>query len=146
MSTEANKVEGAARVGANDIRKWVLTAQVLLAAGIWWGLGQTFLLIWDAAALPKMEFFGNAHIGWFLSLALVGGALIYTLRNPVAQDFAQEVVVELRKVSWPTAKETRQSTLVVVIVVVIVALILGAFDFVWAKVIKALLEMGATGG
>ena len=142
MSTEAKKVETAQRVGGSDIRKWVLTAQVALAIGIWWGLGHTLLLIWGAAELPKYDFFGNVHVAWILSTVIMAGALGYTLNNPVAQDFANEVVVELRKVSWPTWKETRQSTIVVIVCVLVVSLILGAFDFVWAKLIRALLDMG----
>ena len=45
-----------------------------------------------------------------------------------------EIGNELAKVSWPTWKETRLSTIVVVVTSVIVSLILGFFDFVWLKV------------
>lgn len=41
---------------------------------------------------------------------------------------------ELAKVTWPNWDDTRKATIVVVITTLIIASILGAFDFVWAKV------------
>jgi preprotein translocase SecE subunit len=45
-----------------------------------------------------------------------------------------DVISELRKVTWPTAAETRYLTFVVAVVAVIVGIILGIFDlaFGWA--------------
>lgn len=144
MSTEANKAQTLARkVGSNENARWVLFAQLILAALIWWALSQSIELVWRAAGGPRWEFFGGIHVANFIALAISGGALIYTLRNTAAQDFANEVVVELRKVSWPNAKEVRQSTLVVVVLVFIVSSILGGFDLVWSKVIKYLLTYGS---
>ncbi|NQT11001.1 MAG: preprotein translocase subunit SecE [Desulfobacteraceae bacterium] len=42
--------------------------------------------------------------------------------------FLREVKVELKKVVWPTRKQTLGSTLVVIILVMIIALFLGAVD------------------
>ncbi|MGE0396230.1 MAG: preprotein translocase subunit SecE [Kofleriaceae bacterium] len=50
---------------------------------------------------------------------------IYTLANEVAS--------ELKKVTWPTAKEVRTATIVVIVMAVISAIILGVFDFVWSN-------------
>jgi preprotein translocase SecE subunit len=47
---------------------------------------------------------------------------------------SDEVIIELRKVSWPTREETYYSTLVVIITVLIMAAILGLFDAIWLKV------------
>jgi preprotein translocase SecE subunit len=45
-----------------------------------------------------------------------------------------DVISELRKVTWPTAAETRYLTLVVAVVAIVVGTILGLFDlaFGWA--------------
>ena len=40
---------------------------------------------------------------------------------------------ELKKVTWPTAKEVRSATLVVIVMAIISAVILGLFDFVWSN-------------
>jgi preprotein translocase subunit SecE len=44
------------------------------------------------------------------------------------RDFVKEVQVEIRKVSWPTRQELRDSTLVVIATVMIVAVYVGIVD------------------
>ena len=47
--------------------------------------------------------------------------------------------VELKKVTWPTPKQTLASTSVVIIVVIIVSVFLGIVDFGLTKIIKLVL-------
>jgi len=47
--------------------------------------------------------------------------------------------VELKKVTWPTPKQTLASTSVVIIVVIIVSAFLGIVDFGLTKVVKLVL-------
>ena len=47
--------------------------------------------------------------------------------------------LELRKVTWPTPKQTLASTSVVIIVVIIVSAFLGIVDFGLTKVVKLVL-------
>ena len=137
MSTEASKIPGM----QSDQRRWVIFAQAVLAFGIWWSLAQTFALIYRAAKIPTFNPFGVSDWHW-VAFAVVGAAFIYTLRNPTVQEFANDVLVELRKVTWPSWKETRQSTLVVIVTVFIVGMILGGFDLIWAKVIRYIINTG----
>jgi len=44
------------------------------------------------------------------------------------RDFVKEVQVELTKVSWPTPRELRDSTVVVIVTVLIVAVFVGIVD------------------
>ena len=53
--------------------------------------------------------------------------------------FLKEVKAELKKVVWPTRKDTIASTSVVVILVLIIALFLGLVDFGLSRVIKIVL-------
>ena len=53
--------------------------------------------------------------------------------------FIKEAKVELKKVTWPTPKQTLASTAVVIIIVFIVAIYLGIVDFVLAKLAKFVL-------
>jgi preprotein translocase subunit SecE len=53
--------------------------------------------------------------------------------------FLTDARIELRKVTWPTRKQTVASTSVVILVVVIVSLFLGVVDFGLAKIIKLVL-------
>jgi preprotein translocase subunit SecE len=47
--------------------------------------------------------------------------------------------VELKKVTWPTPKQTLASTSVVIIVVIVVSTFLGIVDFGLTKVVKLVL-------
>ncbi len=53
--------------------------------------------------------------------------------------FLKEVKSELKKVVWPTRKDTIASTSVVVILVLIIAAFLGLVDFGLSRVIRLIL-------
>lgn len=53
--------------------------------------------------------------------------------------FLKDAKMELKKVTWPTPKQTLASTAVVIILVFIVSLILGIIDFALAKAVKLIL-------
>lgn len=63
--------------------------------------------------------------------ATVAGIVLY--RNDRVYHLANEVSSELKKVTWPTAKEIRSATLVVIVMAIVSAIILGLFDFVWTN-------------
>ncbi len=53
--------------------------------------------------------------------------------------FLREVKIELKKVTWPSRKQTMGSTLVVIILVMIISLFLGVVDFSLSKLIQVVL-------
>jgi len=55
------------------------------------------------------------------------------LRHAKANALMEDVVSELKKVTWPGREEVVRSTIVVMICIVICSLILGAFDVVWGR-------------
>ncbi|MBP1686981.1 MAG: preprotein translocase subunit SecE [Deltaproteobacteria bacterium] len=59
---------------------------------------------------------------------------------PRATTFLTEVWSELKKVHWPTRKETYAATLVVVIITVIVAVFLGVADYAVSHLVRAVLS------
>lgn len=63
--------------------------------------------------------------------AVITGVTLY--RNDRVYALANEVASELKKVTWPTAKEVRTATIVVVVMAIVSATILGVFDLVWAN-------------
>lgn len=67
------------------------------------------------------------------ALLIAAGSAIYLYRHERVHALATEVAAELKKVTWPTAKEVRAATIVVIIMSVIAAVILGLFDFVWSN-------------
>jgi len=84
--------------------------------------------IWGYFAVSPSEF--------RISLIAAAGAVfigISLYRNDRIYHLANEVATELKKVTWPTAKEVRAATLVVIVMAIISAVILGLFDFVWSN-------------
>lgn len=53
--------------------------------------------------------------------------------------FLREVKIELKKVTWPSRKQTMGSTVVVIILVMIVSLFLGLVDFGLSSLIRIVL-------
>ena len=53
--------------------------------------------------------------------------------------FLNEAKAELKKVTWPTPRQTLASTAVVIIIVFIVAIYLGIIDYILAKLVKVIL-------
>ncbi|MFZ9594614.1 MAG: preprotein translocase subunit SecE [Bdellovibrionia bacterium] len=71
---------------------------------------------------------------------LSGGILFLGLYlNEQANQFMNEVVVELTRVSWPTPKDTRSATMIVILMVVISGLVLSFLDYFWVQALKWLL-------
>jgi len=56
-----------------------------------------------------------------------------------AVEFFREVKVELKKVTWPTRKQTTGTTIVVIIFVFVVAAFLGLFDYSLSKLVQVVL-------
>jgi len=54
--------------------------------------------------------------------------------------FLKEVQSEMKKVSWPTRKETLGSTTVVIVVVLILALFIGLSDVILSKIMELLVK------
>jgi len=50
--------------------------------------------------------------------------------------FFREVKVEMKKVSWPTKKETTKNTMAVLGISFVVAVFLGGLDFIFTKVLN----------
>jgi len=69
----------------------------------------------------------------YASYAVAAVAALVVWRNPRTQTVSLEVAGELKKVTWPSLRETRAATVAVVVATFVAALILGLFDFVWAR-------------
>jgi preprotein translocase subunit SecE len=81
-------------------------------------------------------YFGTPPGDFQLSLisalaAVVIGVSAY--RSDRVYHLANEVATELKKVTWPTAKEVRSATLVVIVMALISAIVLFLFDLGWSS-------------
>jgi len=60
--------------------------------------------------------------------------------GPRAINFFSEVWAEMKKVHWPTRKETYAATMVVLVVTVLIAVFLGVVDFAISHMVQAILS------
>jgi preprotein translocase subunit SecE len=56
------------------------------------------------------------------------------------REFAQEVLAEFRKVTWPSRQELINSTTIVIVVTVVLAFFLGGVDIALSKVVERILR------
>ena len=70
------------------------------------------------------------------------GVIVFSILqfNPKVLTWADEVVTEIKKVVWPSRKETVAMTLVVCVMVMISSVIISAFDFVSGYLVKMLIN------
>ena len=126
-------------------RKYTVLSFFILAAiaGYIFFRGLTQVLDWLKYTNVVTAWFG--HYPW----KVVGGGLsgviafilfIWATTNVKAASFFDEVFAEAQKVTWPNAKETYASTLVVCVMVIVSALGLFLLDNVWNWIFKVLLS------
>lgn len=82
-------------------------------------------------------YFGKSPSEFTISMIAATSAVVMAIvmyRNDRIYNLANEVTQELKKVTWPNAKEVRSATIVVMVMSVLSAIILGlVFDGVWSK-------------
>ena len=61
--------------------------------------------------------------------------------TPQRQAFAMDIAEELKKVSWPTRKETVRLTTVVIVITLIMGLYIGIIDVLLAKALELLTHL-----
>ena len=89
-------------------------------------------IVFSYARWGDPEIFGEA---WTLTTVIGYGvaaiAAVAAWRTPRTQAVSFEIAGELKKVTWPTLRETRAATVAVLIATFVAAALLGAFDSLW---------------
>jgi preprotein translocase subunit SecE len=68
-----------------------------------------------------------------------GEPSVLTVWTNTAREYLREVVYELRKVVWPSRKETMGTTSVVLVIVALSSVFLGIIDFVLSRIVRLLI-------
>ena len=106
-----------------------IVAAIALAVFLERLLGFTF----SALRVADPAIFGDWTLSTVIGYGVALVAAVITWRSAKIQRLGLEVAGELKKVTWPSMRETRAATVAVVVATFIAAVILGAFDFVWAR-------------
>ena len=113
-----------------DLAKWI-GAFVLLGGGV-----AGFYYWSDESLLLRV-------VGLLVLSAAAVFVAVQTEKGRAAWDFVRESHTEVRKVIWPTRKETTQTTLIVIAMVGLVAVIMWMLDGLLAWLVKLMLGTGA---
>lgn len=115
-------------------QRYVVFAYLALGFLVFMTMDRLLGALFYAVELPNPGVIGSGFtLVSLIGLAAAVGLGFFLYRHPRANEFSHEVVTELRKVTWPSRKETQSQTVVVIITTIIIALILGLFDFIWAE-------------
>jgi len=66
-----------------------------------------------------------------------------TKKTGKLRSFIEEVVTELKKVSWPSRRELYGATLVVLVVIVLISVGIGVVDALLGQIMQLLIRIGA---
>ena len=121
------RVETASK--AQDTLKWLVATSLLAAAVV------AFYYYGEESLLLRV-------IGLLIVAGAAAAIAFSTDKGRTAWEFMRESRTELRKVVWPTRKETTQTTLVVIGVVILVAIFLWMVDGILSWVVRLLLGHG----
>lgn len=69
------------------------------------------------------------------------GLFVFLLKNHIIGSYVDEVIIEIKKVTWPQKQEIKISTIAVVVLSSFSAIILALFDSVWANLLKFVLKL-----
>ena len=118
--------------GVEQPKRIVAIAYVLAAIALGIFLEKVLALVFDRAGVNDFPVLDE---DWTLStmvgFAIAAVAAVVGWRIPRTQTVSLEVALELRRVTWPTFRETRAATIAVIVATLVASLILGAFDLFW---------------
>ncbi len=121
-----------------DNRKVIIGSYIGAAAIVWFltrsSLTYLFLTFYQLRRL---------QIQWTKEVVpLVLGLTVFfvLLKHAHVNEVMEEVVSELKKVSWPNRDDVVKSTTVVLVCIVIASVILSIFDLMWGRMITFLLK------
>lgn len=100
-----------------------------------------------AGALGGFYYYGNEPLlfrvlGLLTAGAVAAAVFFQTTAGRHTWAYIGEARTEVRKVVWPTRKETTQSTLMVMVMVVLIACILWLFDSILTWIVKLVMGRG----
>jgi preprotein translocase SecE subunit len=122
-----------------DNRK-IIVSSYIVASMVTWFLSRSFVVwlstkVYEIRRLPGLKF-GLEAIPAIAALV----TFVVLLRHPKANTVLDEVIIELKKVTWPSREDVVKSTWVVLVCIFFISLILAGFDVMWGKVIGYLLS------
>lgn len=103
-------------------------------------LNRGLIYLSNVANIPNASVLDLFPVSVLISVVVSVATFAWTATNTTVTTFLLEVFGELKKVVWPTRKETALSTMVVIVLVFITAVVIWVLDWVWAALIRAMIS------
>jgi preprotein translocase subunit SecE len=118
--------------GVEQPRRIVAIAYVLAAIALGIFLERVVGIVFDSLRINDYPIIDQDWtLATVIGFGLAAATALVVWRIPKTQTASLEVALELRRVTWPSLRETRAATIAVIVATFIASLILGFFDFVW---------------
>ncbi len=121
-------------------KKWIYLSYITATLMLSWVLDKVLKLIAGVANLSNPMFMGVVRTSTVISVVVMSIIAYFYFRRPKVDAFSQDVIQEVKKVTWPPRKNVYMSTIVVVIGVLIVAVILGLYDWLCASLVGLMIS------
>ncbi len=118
--------------GVEQPKRIVAIFYVLAAIVLGVFLEKIAALVFSYTRVNDFAVFGDWTLSTVVGFALAAIAAVVVWRIPRTQAVSLEIALELRRVTWPSLRETRAATVAVIVASALAAVILGVFDFVWS--------------
>jgi preprotein translocase subunit SecE len=118
--------------GVEQPKRIVAIAYVVAAIAAGFFLEKVTSVVFAYLRVNDFEILSGWSLSTVIGFAAAAAIAIAVWRIPKTQTVSLEVALELRRVTWPTLRETRAATVAVIVASAIAAVILGLFDMVWS--------------
>ena len=118
--------------GVEQPKRIVAIAYVLAAIALGVFLEKVVALVLAYVRVNDFAVVGDYSLSTLIGFAIAAVAAIVGWRIPKTQSVSLEIALELRRVTWPSLRETRAATVAVIVASAIAAVVLGLFDMVWS--------------
>ena len=122
-----------------DSRK-IIIGCYLAATALVWFLVRSFVqwlnfAFYQVRKLPGIDLLREV-------LPVLGGLITFVvlLKHPKVNEVMDEVIAELKKVTWPNPTDVKKATVVVMVCILVASGILALFDLLFGKVVGFLLS------
>ena len=122
-----------------DNRKLIVTSYIAVSI-LTWFLSRSFVA-WLKEAFNAVRRFPPINtVKEAVPVLIALTAFVVLIKTVKVNTFMDEVVLELKKVTWPGREDVVRATTVVLICITIASLILAFFDLLWGRIISSLLS------
>ncbi len=118
--------------GVEQPKRVVAIFYVLAALALGMFLEKVLALGLGYTGVNDATIFSDWTISTVVGFALAAAVAVVVWRIPKTQQVSLEVALELRRVTWPSSRETRAATVAVIVASTVAAVVLGVFDLVWS--------------